>query len=86
MPKPPLTRDQILDQLEPWERELADHEHTLESLAAYFGELLRGNFAKERIVVEFDRGNELEPLPEELTPAYGVWESRRLARLISGRQ
>jgi len=67
--------------LSPWERELADHEHTLESVAAYFVECLRGNFTKERIVVDFDRGNELEPLPEELTPAYKAWEFRRLVEL-----
>lgn len=37
--------------LETWQRELADHEHTLESIAAWFKHCLSSNFGKETFEV-----------------------------------
>lgn len=38
--------------LETWERDLADHEHTAESVASYFRDRLRDNFPDDAIVVD----------------------------------
>lgn len=73
--------------LEAWERELEGHEHTTESVASTFRDLLRANFTKESIVVAFDP-TEVEyesPKLRGATEHETRTEMRRLALLVSGR-